>query len=301
MSNLKVNIAGIEFKNPIIPASGTFGFGREYSQFYDISVLGGFSTKGLTPIARQGNAYPRIAEAPMGMLNSVGLQNPGVDGFLANDLEFVKTCGTNVIANVAGNTIEDYVYMCEKVSVEGVDMIEMNISCPNVKCGGMALGIDPKMVEEVTSKCKKVAKKPLIVKLTPNVTDITITAKAAEAGGADAISLINTVGGMAVDYKTKRAILANTAGGLSGAAIKPIALKMVWQCYNAVKVPIIGLGGIMNYTDVLEFMICGARAVQIGAANIYDPMASYNIVKDLERYVEEKDMDINDIVGTLIV
>lgn len=301
MSNLKVNIAGVEFKNPIIPASGTFGFGKEYSEFYDISVLGGFCTKGLTLKEREGNPNPRIAETPMGMLNSVGLQNPGVDAFLQNDLPWLRKVDTKIIANIAGSCIDDYVKMCEKVSVDGVDMIEMNISCPNVKAGGMAFGVEPKLVEEVTKRAKEVSTKPLIVKLTPNVSNIADNAKAAEYGGADAISLINTVGGMAVDYRTKKAILANVSGGLSGACVKPIALKMVWQCYNAVSIPIIGLGGIMSYTDVLEFMICGARAVEIGAANIYDPMASCKIVFDLESYVNEKNMDINDIVGSLII
>lgn len=301
MINTKVNIAGVEFKNPIIPASGTFGFGREYNEFYDISVLGGFCTKGMTLQEKAGNANPRVAEIPMGMINSVGLQNPGVDHFLEVDLPWLKTIDTRVIANVAGSTVDDYIAICEKVSVDGVDMVELNISCPNVKTGGAGLGVDPKNVEMVTRAVRDACKKPLMVKLTPNVSNIADNARAAEAGGADAISLINTVGGMAVNYKTRRPILANVMGGMSGPCAKPIALKMVWQCYNAVKVPIVGLGGIMNYKDVLEFMICGASAVQIGAANIFDPMASYNIVKDLEKYVAEQNMDINDLVGSLIV
>lgn len=299
--NTKVNICGVEFKNPIIPASGTFGFGEEYNKFYDISTLGGFCTKGLTLNEKDGNKNPRIAECPSGMLNSVGLQNPGVDYFLEHYLPWLKTIDTKVIANVAGSTIEDYIKICEKVSVDGVDMVELNISCPNVKAGGAALGIDPKNVELVTKAVRDACKKPLIIKLTPNVANIADNARAAEAGGADAISLINTVGGMAVNYKTRRPIMANVMGGMSGPAVKPIALKMVWQCYNAVKLPIIGLGGIMNYKDVLEFMICGASAVEVGAANIFDPMASYNIVKDLENYVREQNMDINDLVGSLIV
>lgn len=301
MSNLKVNIAGVEFKNPIIPASGTFGFGREYMQFYDISALGGLCTKGLTLEERDGNPAPRIAETPMAMLNSVGLQNPGVDTFLRRDLQILKKVDTRVIANIAGSKTEDYIAMAEKVSVDGVDMIEMNISCPNVKAGGMAFGIYPKNVEEIVKAVRPYAKKPLIVKLSPNVADITENARAAESAGADAISLINTLSGMAVNLKTRRPILANVQGGMSGPAVKPIALRMVWQCYNAVKLPIIGLGGITNYQDVLEFMLCGATAVEVGTANIMNPTASYDIVNDLKAYVERENMDICDIIGKLIV
>lgn len=301
MSNLKVNIAGVEFKNPIIPASGTFGFGREYMQFYDISELGGLCTKGLTLEERDGNPAPRIAETPMAMLNSVGLQNPGVDTFLRRDLQILKKVNTRVIANIAGSKTEDYIAMAEKVSVDGVDMIEMNISCPNVKAGGMAFGIYPKNVEEIVKAVRPYAKKPLIVKLSPNVADITENARAAESAGADAISLINTLSGMAVNLKTRRPILANVQGGMSGPAVKPIALRMVWQCYNAVKLPIIGLGGITNYQDVLEFMLCGATAVEVGTANIMNPTASYDIVNDLKAYVERENMDICDIIGKLIV
>lgn len=301
MSNLKVNIAGVEFKNPIIPASGTFGFGREYMQFYDISALGGLCTKGLTLEERQGNPAPRIAETPMAMLNSVGLQNPGVDTFLRRDLQILKKIDTRVIANIAGSKIEDYIAMAEKLSVDGVDMIEMNISCPNVKAGGMAFGIYPKNVEEIVKAVRPYAKKPLIVKLSPNVADITENARAAESAGADAISLINTLSGMAVNLKTRRPILANVQGGMSGPAVKPVALRMVWQCYNAVKLPIIGLGGITNYQDVLEFMLCGASAVEVGTANLMCPTASYDIVNDLKAYVERENIDIRDIVGKLIV
>lgn len=301
MSNLKVNIAGVEFKNPIIPASGTFGFGREYMQFYDISALGGLCTKGLTLEERQGNPAPRIAETPMAMLNSVGLQNPGVDTFLRRDLQILKKIDTRVIANIAGSKIEDYIAMAEKLSVDGVDMIEMNISCPNVKAGGMAFGIYPKNVEEIVKAVRPYAKKPLIVKLSPNVADITENARAAESAGADAISLINTLSGMAVNLKTRRPILANVQGGMSGPAVKPVALRMVWQCYNAVKLPIIGLGGITNYQDVLEFMLCGASAVEVGTANLMCPTASFDIVNDLKAYVERENMDICDIIGKLIV
>ena len=300
MSNLKVNIAGVEFKNPIITASGTFGFGREYSQYYDLSVLGGISTKGMTLAEKAGNPAPRITEIKSGMINCVGLQNPGVDYFLKEHLPWLKTVDTKVIANVAGSTIEDYIKMCEKVSVDGVDMVELNISCPNVHAGGASLGVDPQNVEKVTRAVRDVCKKPLMVKLTPNVARITDNAKAVEAGGADSVSLINTLSGIVVNYKTRRPILSNNHGGISGPVCKPVALKMVWDCYNAVKIPVVGMGGIMTYTDVLEFMICGASAVQIGAANVFNPMASYEIVKDLERYVKEQDMDINDLVGSLI-
>ncbi len=300
MSNLKVNIAGVEFKNPIITASGTFGFGREYSQYYDLSVLGGISTKGMTIAEKAGNPTPRITEIKSGMINCVGLQNPGVDYFLSEHLPWLKTVDTRIIANVAGSTIEDYIKMCEKVSVDGVDMVELNISCPNVKAGGASLGVDPKNVEQVTRAVRDVCKKPLMVKLTPNVANISDNARAAEAGGADSVSLINTLSGMVVNYKTRRPILSNNHGGISGPCCKPVALKMVWDCYNAVKIPVVGMGGIMTYTDVLEFMICGAAAVQVGAANVFNPMASYDIVKDLEAYVKEQDLDINDLVGSLI-
>ena len=302
MSNLKVNFCGVEFSNPVLTASGTFGFGREYAEFYPLSALGGVCTKGLTNYVKDGNPYPRIAETPMGMINAVGLQNPGVEAFIKNDAVWLKSQGTNVIANVAGNSIEDYKKIVARVSeVDSVDMIELNISCPNVKQGGMAFGVLPESVEEITREVKSVAAKPLIVKLSPNVASIVDNAKAAEQGGADAISLINTIGGMAINYKTRRPILANVNGGMSGPCVKPVALKMVWNCYNNVDIPIIGLGGIMSYTDVLEFMICGASLVEVGTANIMNPMASYDIVRDLKKYVEDSDLDINSLVGSLIV
>ena len=302
MSNIKVNLCGVEFNNPILTASGTFGFGREYAEFYPLSALGGVCTKGLTNNVKAGNPYPRIAETPMGMINAVGLQNPGVEAFIEHDSVWLKAQGTNVIANVAGNSTEDYERIVDRISdVPEVDMIELNISCPNVKEGGMAFGVLPSSVENITKAVKKYARKPLIIKLSPNVANIVDNAKAAEAGGADAISLINTVSGMAVNYKTRRPILANVNGGMSGPCVKPIALKMVWNCYNNVDIPIIGLGGIASYTDVLEFMICGASAVEVGTANIMNPMASYNIARDLTSYVEESDIDINSLVGTLIV
>ena len=301
MSNLKVNIAGVEFKNPIITASGTFGFGKEYGEFYPLSALGGICTKGLTLKKREGNPPPRVAETYGGMLNSVGLQNPGIEHYLAEDDKRLAKEDVVVIANIAGSTLEDYIAIGERINDSHADMVELNISCPNVKQGGMAFGVLPKNVEEVTRAVKNVCKKPVITKLSPNVSCIADNARAAEAGGADAVSLINTLSGMAVNYKTRRPILANNNGGMSGPSVKPVALKMVWECYNAIKIPIIGLGGITTYTDVLEFMICGARAVQVGTANFINPTAAYDIAKDLEKYVEENGTDINDLVGTLIL
>ena len=302
MSNLKVNIAGVEFKNPIITASGTFGFGREYDRFYNIEELGGICTKGLTIKPRQGNPYPRIAESYGGMLNSVGLQNPGVDHYLQTDDLLLAKRDVVVIANVAGSTLEDYIAIAEKMNDSKADMIELNISCPNVKEGGMAFGVLPANVEKVTSAVKKACKnKPIITKLSPNVSCIADNARAAEQGGADAISLINTLSGMAVNYKTRKPILFNNNGGVSGACVKPVALKMVWDCFNAVKIPIIGLGGITSYTDVLEFMICGAAAVQIGTHNFTEPCGARDIARDLAKYVEENNIDVNDLVGTLIL
>ena len=301
MSNLKVNIAGVEFKNPIITASGTFGFGKEYGEFYPLSALGGICTKGLTLKKREGNPPPRVAETYGGMLNSVGLQNPGIEHYLAEDDKRLAKEDVVVIANIAGSTLEDYIAIGERINDSHADMVELNISCPNVKHGGMAFGVLPENVEEVTRAVKNVCKKPVITKLSPNVSCIADNARAAEAGGAEAVSLINTLSGMAVNYKTRRPILANNNGGMSGPCVKPVALKMVWECYNAVKIPIIGLGGITTYTDVLEFMICGARAVQVGTANFINPTAAYDIAKDLEKYVEENGTDINDLVGTLIL
>lgn len=297
--NTSVKIAGVTFKNPVITASGTFGFGKEYSEFYPLSALGGICTKGLTIEERQGNPSPRVAETPSGMLNSVGLQNPGVDYYLERYDKWLSEQGTVVIANIAGHKLEDYSAMARKISQSRADMVELNISCPNVRSGGMAFGVEPASVRRVTEAVKRACDKPVITKLTPNVSNIADNARAAEDGGADAISLINTLTGMAVDYRTRRPILANNTGGLSGPCVKPVALKMVWDCYNAVKIPIIGLGGIQSYTDVLEFMICGATAVQVGTATLSDPYAAYNIAKDLEKYAEENDVDINGLIGTL--
>ncbi len=302
MSNLKVNVAGVEFKNPIITASGTFGFGREYDRFYNIEELGGMCTKGLTIRPKLGNPPPRIAESYGGMLNSVGLQNPGVDHYLQKDDKYLAKRDIVVIANVAGSTLDDYIEIAQKINTSNADMIELNISCPNVKEGGMAFGVLPASVEKVTAAVKKACpNKPVMTKLSPNVACIADNARAAEAGGADAISLINTLLGMAVNYKTRKPILFNNNGGLSGACVKPVALKMVWDCFNAVKIPIVGLGGITSYTDVLEFMICGARAVEIGTYSFTNPYGARDIAKDLANYVEENDIDINDLVGTLIL
>ena len=297
--NTSVRIAGVTFKNPVITASGTFGFGKEYAEFYPLSALGGICTKGLTIEERQGNPSPRVAETPSGMLNSVGLQNPGVDYYLRHYDKWLAGQGTVVIANIAGHKLEDYSAMARKISESSADMVELNISCPNVRSGGMAFGVEPASVRRVTEAVKRACNKPVITKLTPNVSNIADNAKAAEDGGADAISLINTLTGMAVDYRTRRPILANNTGGLSGPCVKPVALKMVWDCYNAVKVPIIGLGGIQSYTDVLEFMICGATAVQVGTATLSDPYAAFNIAKDLEEYARVNDVDLNELIGTL--
>lgn len=298
---LAVNIAGVKFKNPLIAASGTFGYGLEYSEIYDVSKIGGISLKGLTLLPKEGNDSPRIAETPSGILNSVGLQNPGTKAFVNDYMPKIKKLGTVLIANIAGNTLEEYAQTAKIVSASGVDMIELNISCPNVKQGGMAFGVEPDSVRAVTEKVKENSSLPLIVKLTPNVSDITKNAAAAQKGGADAISLINTISGMAVDYKTRKPVLKNVTGGLSGPAVKPVALKMVWQVYNTVDIPIIGMGGIMSYTDVLEFIICGASAVQIGTANIYNPTAMPEILADLERYFKENNLTLEELKGTLIV
>lgn len=298
--NLSVNVCGVEFKNPLIAASGTYGFGREYNEFYPISILGGISTKGTTLKPRLGNPTPRIAETPSGILNAVGLQNPGVEHFIEYDLPFLKQSGTKIIANVAGSSLSDYEQIGERLNGL-VDMIEMNISCPNVKEGGVAFGIKPQSVEEVTKRVKtKTPDTPLMVKLSPNVASISDNARAAETGGADCVSLINTLTGMAIDLERRKPILANITGGMSGPAVKPIALRMVYEAVKAVNIPVIGLGGISNYRDVLEFMLVGARAVQVGTANFTNPMAMPEILAGLEEYMLKNGIeDINDIVGKI--
>ncbi len=300
--NLCTEIAGVKFKNPIIAASGTFGFGREYSAFYDVGKLGGICSKGLTRELRLGNPPVRIAETPSGMLNSVGLQNPGVEAFIRDELPFMQTLGTVIIANVAGHSEADYCESVAMLSETAVDMIELNISCPNVKCGGMSFGVKPESVKSIVGAVRKVCKKPLIVKLTPNVANIAENALAAESAGADAISLINTVTGMAVDFKSRKTVLKVGHGGLSGPCVKPIALKMVHDCYKSVHIPIIGMGGIMSGEDAGEFMLCGAAAVQVGSANIFDPYASLRIVNELTSLCEsDKITDIRQLIGGLTV
>lgn len=295
-----VELCGVTLKNPVLTASGTFGFGREYAEFYDLGKLGGIVGKGLTLEPREGNDGVRIAETASGILNCVGLQNPGVEAFIADELPYMRTLGCAVIANAAGSKLSDYERITERLSETDVDMIELNISCPNVKSGGMAFGVLSKSVEEVTAAAKKHCKKPLIVKLSPNVADIADNARAAEQGGADAISLINTITGMAVDLSTRRPVLGNVTGGLSGPCVKPVALRMVRQVYKAVKLPVIGIGGIMTARDVLEFILCGATAVEVGTANMCDPLASLNIVDGLEREMAKYGInDINELKGAL--
>lgn len=302
MINLKVNLCGIEFNNPLISASGTYGFGREYGNFYNIDKIGGISTKGMTLLPREGNDSPRIAETPSGILNSVGLQNPGVEKFIENDLPYLKEHSARIIANVAGSTIEDYCKIVERLSKTDVDMIELNISCPNVKAGGMAFGIYPESVSKIVSAVKANCTKPLIVKLSPNVASIVDNAISAVEAGADCLSLINTLTGMAVDVKTRKPILNNVIGGLSGRAVKPVALRMVHQVSKVVNVPIIGMGGIFSATDVIEFMLCGADAVQIGTANISNPLAMPQILDELVCYMQKNSIsDINELVDKLIV
>ena len=298
--NTSVDICGVKLKNPVLTASGTFGFGREYNEFYDVGLLGGIVGKGLTLEPREGNDGVRIAETPSGMLNCVGLQNPGVEAFIESELPFMRALGCAVIANAAGSTLSDYERIVERLSDTDVDMIEMNISCPNVAHGGMAFGVLPKSVEEVTAAAKKHCKQPLIVKLSPNVANIADNARAAEAGGADALSLINTITGMAVDLYSHRPLLGNVTGGLSGPCVKPVALRMVREVYKAVKLPIIGIGGITTAKDVLEFMLCGATAVEVGTANISDPLAALRIVEGLESEMEKCGItDISELTGAL--
>lgn len=298
-----VTLCGVKLKNPIITASGTFGYGKEYAEFYDINVLGGICTKGVTKERREGNPSPRIAETPMGMLNSVGLQNPGVDGFIRDDIPFLSKLDCAVIANIAGRTEEDYCYTASKVSEQDcIKIVELNISCPNVKAGGMAFGVLPESVEQITRSVKKYCNKPLMVKLSPNVANIADNARAAENGGADCISLINTVGGMAIDWRRRRPILANVCGGLSGPAVKPIALKMVYEAHKAVKIPVVGLGGIISAEDIMEFLVAGATAVQVGSANIFDPMAGITLVNELTNLMKRcKINNVREITGSLIV
>ena len=300
MTDMRVNIAGVELKNPIITASGTFGYGMEYNEFYPISRLGGISCKGTTLKSREGNLPSRIAETPSGMLNSVGLQNPGIDTLLSVYLPWLMKQNTVVIANIAGNTIEEYCEMAERLNDSGVHLIELNISCPNVKHGGVNFGTSCDSVAEVTFEVKKRCKKPLMVKLTPNVTNISDIAAAAEASGADALSLINTLTGMRIDIRTRRPILHNNTGGLSGAAVFPVAVRMVRDVYKRVSVPVVGMGGISTWQDAAEMMIAGASAVQIGTANFRDPFAAVKVIDGLQEYADKLGMkSISELTGTL--
>lgn len=298
--NTKVNLAGIELKNPVMTASGTFGSGEEYSEMIDLNHLGAVVTKGVANIPWPGNPTPRIAETYGGMINAIGLQNPGMEVFVKRDVPFLKQYDTKIIVNVCGKTTEDYLQVVERLADEPVDMLEINISCPNVKEGGIAFGQDPKAVEAITREVKKYAKQPVIMKLSPNVTDITVMAKAAEAGGADVLSLINTLTGMKIDINRQTFAVANKTGGLSGPAIKPIAVRMVYQTANAVKIPVIGMGGIMTAEDAIEFILAGATAVSVGTANFRNPYAASDVVRGIEEYMKKYGVnDIQDLIGAV--
>ena len=296
--NTKVNIAGVEFKNPVMTASGTFGSGMEYSEFVDLNKLGAVVTKGVANIPWEGNPTPRVQETYGGMLNAIGLQNPGIDVFIERDIPFLKKFDTRIIVNVCGKTVADYVEVVEKLGDQPIDMMEINVSCPNVKHGGIAFGQNPDALFEITKEIKKKAKQPVIMKLSPNVTDITEMAKAAEAAGSDALSLINTITGMKIDIYKRKFALANKTGGLSGPAIKPVAVRMVYQVANAVKIPIIGMGGIANAEDAIEFMMAGATGVAVGAMNFVNPYTTSEVVDGIEEYMNKMQVsDINELIG----
>ena len=296
--NTSINFAGIKMKNPVTVASGTFGYGREYSKFFDLSKLGGIITKGTSLKPKSGNKPPRVCETPSGMLNSIGLQNPGVEYFAENDLPFLKKFDTAIIVNACGSTIDDYIEVCKILDTLDIDGVELNLSCPNVKEGCMAFGSSYQGVKEVTSRVRKVLNKPLIVKLTPNVSNIAEIAKGAEDGGADAVSLINTLLGMKIDIEKRRPVLANNTGGLSGPAIRPVAVRMVYEVSQAVSIPILGMGGIINGEDAIEFMLAGASAISIGAGNFANPYTSINTIKEIEEYMKKHEIEnITDIVG----
>lgn len=300
MKNTKVTIAGVEFKNPVMTASGTFGSGAEYSEFVDLDRLGAVVTKGVANVPWIGNPTPRVAEIQGGMMNAIGLQNPGVEVFCKRDIPFLKKYDTRVIVNVCGHAPEEYLAVVERLAEEPIDMMEINISCPNVNAGFLAFGQDPKHVEELTREIKKIARQPIIMKLTPNVTDIAEIARAAEAGGADAVSLINTLTGMKIDVNRRTFALANKTGGVSGPAIKPIAVRMVYQVAGAVKIPIIGMGGIATWEDAMEFILAGATAVSVGTANFYHPTATVEIIEGIERYMETNGVeDIRELIGAV--
>lgn len=296
--NMKVKIAGVEFKNPVMTASGTFGSGAEYSEFVDLNQLGAVVTKGVANVPWAGNATPRIAEVHSGMMNAIGLQNPGIDVFCERDIPFLQQFDTKVIVNVCGHAPEEYLAVVERLADQPIDMMEINISCPNVNANFLAFGQDPKHVEELTKEIKKIAKQPVIMKLTPNVTDIAEIARAAEAGGADAVSLINTLTGMKIDVNRRTFALANRTGGVSGPCVKPVAVRMVYQVANAVKIPIIGMGGIEKAEDALEFIMAGATAVSVGTANFYNPCTTLDVINGIEDYmIRNKIEDIHELIG----
>ena len=300
MKNTKVTLAGVELKNPVMTASGTFGSGAEYSEFYDLSALGAVVTKGVANVPWPGNPTPRIAETASGMLNAIGLQNPGIDVFVQRDIPYLRKFDTKIVVNVCGKTVEDYCRVVERLAPEPVELLEINVSCPNVKGGGIAFGQDPHALEEITKEVKKHAKQPIIMKLSPNVTDIAEMARAAEAGGADALSLINTLTGMKIDIYKKSFALANRTGGLSGPAIKPVAVRMVYQTAQAVKLPVIGMGGICTAEDALEFILAGATAVSVGTANFADPYAAKDVAEGIERYMDQQGVeDIRELIGAV--
>ena len=303
MADLSVNIGNLKLSNPVMTASGTFGYGKEFEDFVDLEKIGGIIVKGTTLHRREGNPYPRMAETPMGMLNAVGLQNKGVDYFISEIYPQIKDIRTNMIVNVSGSAIEDYVQTAEKINaLDAIPAIELNISCPNVKQGGMAFGVTAKGASEVVKAVREVYKKTLIVKLSPNVTDITEIARAVEGAGADSVSLINTLLGMAIDAEKRRPILSTITGGMSGAAVKPIALRMVWQVSKVVKIPVIGLGGIMNWKDAVEFLLAGASAIQIGTANFIDPAVTVKVSEGINDYLDRHGFtSVKDIIGGLIV
>ncbi|MCU6762575.1 Dihydroorotate dehydrogenase B (NAD(+))%2C catalytic subunit [uncultured Roseburia sp.] len=298
--NTKVNIAGVTLNNPVMTASGTFGSGEEFSEFVDLNKLGAVVTKGVANVPWPGNPVPRIAEVYGGMLNAIGLQNPGIDVFISRDIPFLKKYDTKIIVNVCGRSTEDYCQVVERLADQPVDMLEINISCPNVKEGGIAFGQDPKAVEEITKAVKKYAAQPVIMKLSPNVTDITVMAKAAEAGGADALSMINTLTGMKIDVQKRQFAIANKTGGLSGPAVRPVAVRMVYQTAQAVSIPIIGMGGIQTAEDALEFILAGAAAVSVGTANFANPAATIDVVNGIEEYMRMNHVeDINELIGAV--
>ena len=300
MIDTRVNIAGVELKNPVMTASGTFGSGMEYSEFVDLSRLGGVVTKGVADVPWPGNPTPRVAETTGGMLNAIGLQNPGIDVFCKRDIPFLKQHDTKIMVNVCGHSTEEYLRVVERLASEPVDLLEINISCPNVKEGGIAFGQDPKAVETITREVKKVAAQPVVMKLSPNVTDITVMARAAEAGGADAVSLINTLIGMKIDVERQTFALANKTGGMSGPAVKPVAVRMVYQVAQSVNIPIIGMGGIATAEDALEFILAGATAVSVGTANFFNPYATVEIAEGIENYMKRHNIEkLTDLIGAV--